>query len=78
MHLRNGTRWLLVAAALLFAGELSAQSAATLSGRVVDESGAPLSGVQIVITHQVSGTQNGALSQSDGRYVVQGLRPGGP
>lgn len=78
MRLSNGVRWLAVAAALAVTGDLAAQSTATLTGRVVDENGAALSGVQVVVTNQNSGSQNGGLSQSDGRYLVVGLRAGGP
>lgn len=78
MRLSNGIRWLAVAAFLATAGQLSAQSTATLVGRVTDDNGAGISGVQVVVTNQNSGTQNGALSQSDGRFMVVGLRAGGP
>jgi hypothetical protein len=78
MRLSNGVRWLALAAAIFASGQVAAQSTATLTGRVVDESGAALSGAQIVITNQTSGAQSGGLSQSDGRYTVAGLRPGGP
>ena len=78
MRLSNGVRWLALATAIFASGQVAAQSTATLSGRALDDSGAALSGVQIIITHQVSGSQTGALSQSDGRYVVAGIRPGGP
>ncbi len=78
MRLSNGVRWLAVAAALAVTGDLAAQSTATLNGRVLDENGAALSGVQVVVTNQNSGSQNGALSQPDGRYAVMGLRAGGP
>jgi iron complex outermembrane receptor protein len=78
MPFRNGVRFLIVATTLVLAGNLAAQSTATLSGRVTDESGAAVSGAQIVVTNQNSGTQNGALSQGDGRYSVIGLRAGGP
>jgi hypothetical protein len=67
-----------LATAVFASGQVAAQTAATLDGRVVDDSGAALSGVQVIVTNQVSGAQTGALSQSDGRYVVAGLRPGGP
>lgn len=78
MRFRNGVRFLIVAATLVLAGNLAAQSTATLTGRVTDESGAAVSGAQIVVTNQNSGTQNGGLSQGDGRYSVAGLRAGGP
>jgi outer membrane receptor protein involved in Fe transport len=78
MRFSNGVRWFAVAAAVALSGDLAAQSAVSLTGRVTDDSGAPLSGVQVVVTNQNSGTQNGALSQSDGRFLVVGLRAGGP
>ncbi|HSG09148.1 MAG TPA: TonB-dependent receptor [Longimicrobiales bacterium] len=78
MRLSNGIRWLAVAAFLAMSGELAAQSTASLVGRVTDDNGAGVSGVQVVVTNQNSGTQNGALSQSDGRFTVVGLRAGGP
>jgi iron complex outermembrane receptor protein len=78
MRLRNGVMGWAVAAVFMAAGNLAAQSTATLSGRVTDDNGAAVSGAQIVVINQTTGSQNGALSQSDGRYVVSGLRAGGP
>ncbi|MCG6989620.1 MAG: TonB-dependent receptor [Gemmatimonadetes bacterium] len=78
MRLSNGVGWLPVAMALLATGNLAAQTTATVSGRVTNEGGGPLSGVQVVVTNQTTGTQNGALTQDNGRYVVAGLRAGGP
>ncbi len=83
MRTTYGLRWLL-AAALLFlslsAAELSAQGSepARITGQVTDEAGSPLAGVQVVIVNQQTGYQSGALSQSNGRFLVMGLRPGGP
>lgn len=78
MRLSNSVKWLALAAALLTSDGLAAQSAATLTGRVTDDAGAALSGVQVVVTHQVTGSTTGALSSADGRYVVAGVRAGGP
>jgi hypothetical protein len=78
MRVSNCSRWLAVAAALALSGDLAAQSTASLVGRVVDAGGAAISGVQVVVTNQNSGSQNGALTQSDGRFVVSNLRAGGP
>lgn len=77
MRLSNCLR-LLAAAALVLPGALQAQNTATVTGLVTDMSGAPLSGVQVVIVNQVSGLQNGALTQGNGRYTVTNLRAGGP
>ena len=78
-----GLRWLLAAALLFFAfpgADLSAQGnePGRVTGQVTDENGAPMSGVQIVIVNQQTGHQSGALTQANGRYLVMGLRPGGP
>jgi hypothetical protein len=77
-----GIRWLTAATLLfsIFATNLAAQGAASarVTGQVRDESGGPLSGVQVVIVNQATGYQNGALTQDNGRYLVMGLRPGGP
>ena len=78
MRLSNGVRWLAVASMLFGAGSLSAQSTATLTGRVTDDSGAAVSGAQVVVTNSTTGSQTGALTQNDGRYAVTGLRAGGP
>ncbi|NIU76907.1 MAG: hypothetical protein GWN71_26110, partial [Gammaproteobacteria bacterium] len=43
-----------------------------------DEAGAPMSGAQVVITHQGTGVQTGGLTANDGRYAVSGIRAGGP
>jgi iron complex outermembrane receptor protein len=77
-----GLRCFLAAAALLAfpAPELSAQGVepARITGVVTDENGSPMAGVQIVIVNQQTGFQSGALTQANGRYLVMGLRAGGP
>ena len=61
--------WLL----LLGTIPLSAQDTGRITGTVIDaESGQPLIGVQIYLT----GTSIGTLSQAQGRYTLQNLRPG--
>ena len=77
----RGARWILqmLAAGLLAAGGAAGQSsAATLVGLVTDEGGAPVSGAQVLVFHQLNGTEAGAVSGPDGRYTVSGLPPGGP
>ena len=82
MQTRFGLRWLLAAAALLAfpAPELGAQGVepARITGEVTDETGSPMSGVQILIVNQQTGFQSGGLTQANGRYLVMGLRAGGP
>ncbi len=82
MPYKFGLRWLLAAALFLAypAQELMAQGAepARITGEVTDENGAPIAGVQIVIQNQQTGFQSGSLTQANGRYLVVGLRAGGP
>ena len=61
---------------LFTAGEAAAQSVASVTGRVVDESGAPVGGAQIVATDQQTGRQLGAFAQDNGRFTIEGLRAG--
>ena len=49
----------------------------SLSGKITDAQGA-VPGVAVVAVHTPSGTQYYALSNSEGRYTIQGMRPGGP
>lgn len=51
---------------------------ATVMGRVTDEVGTSLANVQVLITHQVSGTERGTYTNQDGQYVIRGLSPRGP
>ena len=63
---------------ILSAADLAAQETATVTGRVTDDLGAGVAGAQVVVTHDLTGVQTGALSGSDGAYQVEGVRPGGP
>ena len=60
------------------ASDLAAQQAATITGRVTGEGGAGVASAQVVVTHELTGVQTGALSANDGAFVVEGVRPGGP
>ncbi len=69
----------LLIAGLLGADGLRAQSSsATLVGTVTDAGGEPLSGAQVVVSHQLNGTEAGVTSGFDGRYSVSGIQAGGP
>ena len=67
--------------AMLFAvcaTDLAAQQTATVTGRVTGEGGAGVASAQVVISHEATGAQTGALAGSDGTYRVDGIRAGGP
>ncbi len=62
--------------AVVAAGDLAAQSGASVTGRVVDDAGIPVAGAQIVVIDQQTGLQRGTYAQNDGRYTVEALRAG--
>ena len=49
-----------------------------INGKILDPSGKPLAGATIVAIHVPSGSQYGALTNGDGLFSIQGMRPGGP
>lgn len=49
-----------------------------INGRIVDPSGKPLTGASVVAVHVPSGTQYGIITNSEGFFTIQGMRPGGP
>jgi hypothetical protein len=59
------------------ASGLSAQQRASLTGRVTDQSGTPIDGVQLILTHLGTSAERGAFT-SGGRYLLSELRAGGP
>jgi TonB-linked SusC/RagA family outer membrane protein len=57
----------------LIAGDLSAQAAGRITGRVTDKAGgAPLQGAQV----RIEGTNFGAMTGADGRYTIARVAPG--
>lgn len=73
------TRSLALALALIAfsASPLVAQQASSgMQGKVVDESGLPLPGVTIVVTHAQSGMFRQVVSNADGTYYLTGVLPG--
>ncbi len=61
-------------------GNIFAQGVTTsaMNGMILDGKGDPLPGANIIAVHVPSGTQYGTTSRVDGKYNLNGLRPGGP
>jgi hypothetical protein len=74
--------WALLAVALLGAGraELAAQGVTTgaIIGTVADQTGQPLSGVEVQVVNRETGYSNTTITRPNGQYLIQGLEVGGP
>ncbi len=71
----------LMALVAMFFVALSASAQVTtsaLSGVVTDENHEAMIGATITALHTPSGTKYNAVTNMDGRYTIQGMRPGGP
>lgn len=55
---------------------LPAQTAGTLTGRVVDETGSPLFGVEVTALHLETGMSRMAVTGRDGSYALSQMPPG--
>ena len=73
-------RWMLGAVAALavaLPGQLAAQgTTGSVSGTVVNEQAQPIEGVQVQVVDVSTGRSAGALTRSNGRFLVQGLEIG--
>ena len=65
-------------ATMLFAGVVAYAQMTTsaVNGRIVDENGDPLAGAVVLLVHTPSGSQYYAVANNDGRYTIEGVRPG--
>mgnify|MGYP002589093276 CR=1 FL=1 len=72
-------RSFLSAVMLMIAVTVSAQvTTASLSGKVTDENKEAIIGATVQAIHVPSGTHYGAITNTEGRYTIQGMRAGGP
>ena len=66
-------------AVILIGVSASAQiTTSQLGGLVTDSQGEPIIGAAVVATHVPSGTVYGAATNTNGRYIITGMRAGGP
>src|SRR5262245_24388410 len=63
----------LLSSALLLPSTAVAQSTATLTGRVVDSSGAVVNGVSLTVSHRETGVDRFAQTDKEGNYQVAAL-----
>jgi len=64
---------------LAIAGVANAQlTSAVISGKIVDQKGAALPGVNVSATNTSTGTHYGAQTNAEGRYSIPNVNPGGP
>ncbi len=66
------------AAVLLGVTSFAQVTTSSLNGRVADENGAAVIGAAVIATHTESGTHYAAITNEQGRYVINGMRAGGP
>ena len=70
---------MLLAAFLLLSGTMYAQiTTSGMNGRVLDNNGVALPGATVLAVHEPSGTRYGTTTNAEGRFNLQGMRPGGP
>lgn len=67
-----------LAAVLLGVTSFAQVTTSSLNGRVADENGEAVIGAAVVATHTESGTQYAAVTNNQGRFVINGMRAGGP
>ncbi|MEE0984660.1 MAG: carboxypeptidase-like regulatory domain-containing protein, partial [Bacteroidaceae bacterium] len=68
-----------VATLLLFATVVSAQvTTSGMSGKLTDEKKEAIIGAIVQAVHQPSGSRYATVTNTDGRFNIQGMRPGGP
>ena len=61
---------------LLASPLLAQQGTAELRGKVMDQQGAVLPGVTVIVRHQESGLFREAVSGTDGTFLMSGMTPG--
>ena len=72
-------RFLTVIAVMLVGISAFAQvTTSSLNGKVTDTTGEPVVGAAVIAVHNPSGTQYYAVANAEGRFAINGMRPGGP
>lgn len=78
-YMRLTLRSLLTLILMLTVWAVQAQvTTAGLTGFIKDGENKGLPGATVKATHLPSGTNYGTMTQADGNFIIQGMRPGGP
>ncbi|MCR5004130.1 MAG: carboxypeptidase regulatory-like domain-containing protein [Bacteroidales bacterium] len=78
--MRQSIRRILLVIAAIFASVVAFGQVTTssLNGRITDDNGEALAGAAVIAIHTPSGTQYYSSANVDGRFVINGMRSGGP
>ena len=78
--MRQLVKQIVLVIAALFASVVAFGQVTTssLNGRITDENGESLVGAAIIAVHTPSGTQYYSSANNDGRFIINGMRSGGP
>ncbi|MBK6347328.1 MAG: TonB-dependent receptor [Bacteroidales bacterium] len=73
-------RYFLLAVAFMMSVTIAVGQVTTsgMNGKIVDTKGETLPGATILAIHVPSGTQYGAISNQEGRFIITNMRVGGP
>ena len=72
----TSVRMLCLACSLLLCGTLLAQTSASISGTVIDPSGAAVADANVTVTDLGTGTLRSGTTNTTGFYTIPGLAPG--
>ena len=76
--LYSGAAAAIMATAAIVAPAEAQVTSSSVNGSVVSETGAPVSGASVTITHEPTGTSSSTTTTNSGAFRASGLRVGGP
>ena len=68
----------ILAITFIAVGAYAQVTTSSMNGLITDSDGEPLAGAAVIATHSPSGTQYATAANSEGRFVINGMRTGGP